>query len=93
MLCVLFLTQRQVLVPLLLCLVERLPQVLHLLLEILGCDSELEFGLGKILGEGADRSLTLLDLAHVSLSKGLDFILMGLVQLVNLTLCFLLSDH
>ena len=93
MLCVLFLTQGQVLVPLLLCLVQRLPQVLHLLLEILSGDSELELGLGKILGEGADCSLTLLDLAHVSLSKGLDFVLMGLAQFIDLTLCFLLSDY
>ena len=91
-LCVLLLAESQVLVPLFFCLAKVLSQALYFLLEILGSDSELKLGFGKVLCESADCSLTFLDLAHVGFSQGRNLILMSLVELVDLTLRLFLSD-
>ena len=91
-LCVLLLAKGQVLVPLFLCLVKRLPQALHLLLKVLRSYCELELGLGEVLCESADCGLTFLHLAHVGFGQSRNLILVSLVEFIDLTLCLLLSD-
>ena len=92
MLCVLLLAEGQVLVSLFFCLAEILSQAFYFLFEIFCSDSELELCLGKILCEGADCCLSFLNLAHVGFSQGRNFILVGLIEFIDLTLCLLLSD-
>lgn len=52
----------------------------------------MELGLRERLSQVADHSLTLLDLAHVSVSQLLDLILVGLVKLIDLVLSLLFSN-
>ena len=53
----------------------------------------MEFGLRETLGQVADHVLALLHLALVRLCQGLDLILMGLAELVDLVLRLFFADH
>ena len=48
--------------------------------------------LGEVLSQVADCALALLDLLHVGIAELLDFVLVCLVELINLVLGFLLAD-
>lgn len=93
MLSVLLLAQGQVLVTLLLSLSEGLAQALHLFLEVLDRERQLQLSLRQALRQVADDSFTLLNLPHVRLRQSLDFILVGLIELIDLILCLLFANH
>jgi len=89
---VLLFGQGKVLVPLILRALQSLTQRFHFLLEILDGEGQLELSLGQRLSQVADDGLALLDLAHVGLGQLLNFVLVGLVELIDLILNLLFAN-
>ena len=90
---VLLFAQCEVLITLFLRLSEGFTQAFHFFLEVFHREGQLELRLRQALGQVADHSLALLHLAHIRLSQSLDFILMRLIELINLVLRLFFANH
>ena len=90
---VLLFAQSEVLITLFLRLSEGFTQAFHFFLEVFHREGQLELRLRQTLGQVADHSLALLHLAHIRLSQSLDFILVCLIELINLVLRLFFANH
>ena len=93
MLGVLLVAECSILVSLILCALQGLPEILNLFLEVFHLQCELKLSFGETLGEVADDLLSFLDLCRVGVVQSLHLVLVLLAEVGELIFGFFLTDY